>query len=573
MLRSFRCQDLANLLSYAGQSKNGKKTELFERCQQLLKRGNPNIQLKIKEIHKLVLSDMLLNDLYRLSNQYINNNNSSRLSVAAYSNLIVNGPMGAHNPHLLNSNSNSSTSNSPDPISMHSGGSASGMYRMPPQHQMPPSSFQPAGMTNNTFASSSMSLRSHPHHNPHHNHHQIPPLSHIHTAAGHHHHYHNIHQAPSISPAAAAMAASVSRTPPTTIVKFEKLAFYEHIAEIQPATKLVLNNNGMYSKSNSTPYSIHFTLSIDQLNQVLEGRYVQNGKHEFRVQVHLRFGYAESNPVAQQRQQRDVLPPNLIVTVNQKPAMLPTPKPTSKPGSDVIRPGRSIDITPQIRLTPGQNKVDIIWTNEADKFHAVSVYLFRKLSVQQLVQQVKKNGMLPSSVTKQMVIDKLTISDDDLEIETETYKVSLQCPLMKFRLQLPGRSRMCKHVQCFDIESFLMMNEKKPTWLCPVCDQYIEFDTLIIDSLMVEILEKCKDAEEVQFGPDGEWSRIGANPSASGSSTSAGPGTAIKTEHGSKSNNSSIAAESLLSDEDDLDTSGIDKQDLVNICGKLNPSL
>lgn len=51
MLKMFRCQDLANLLAYAGQSKNGKKTELYERSLSLLRKGNPSIQFKIKEIH------------------------------------------------------------------------------------------------------------------------------------------------------------------------------------------------------------------------------------------------------------------------------------------------------------------------------------------------------------------------------------------------------------------------------------------------------------------------------------------------------------------------------------------
>lgn len=52
MLKSFRCQDLANLLAFAGQSKNGKKSELLERCINILKKGNASIQLKIREIHK-----------------------------------------------------------------------------------------------------------------------------------------------------------------------------------------------------------------------------------------------------------------------------------------------------------------------------------------------------------------------------------------------------------------------------------------------------------------------------------------------------------------------------------------
>ena len=51
MLKSFRCQDLANLLAFAGQSKNGKKSELYDRCINILKRGSVNIQSKIREIH------------------------------------------------------------------------------------------------------------------------------------------------------------------------------------------------------------------------------------------------------------------------------------------------------------------------------------------------------------------------------------------------------------------------------------------------------------------------------------------------------------------------------------------
>jgi hypothetical protein len=52
MLKTFRCQDLANLLAYANHSKNGKKTELFDRCKTLLEKGGVHIQMRIKEIYK-----------------------------------------------------------------------------------------------------------------------------------------------------------------------------------------------------------------------------------------------------------------------------------------------------------------------------------------------------------------------------------------------------------------------------------------------------------------------------------------------------------------------------------------
>ena len=52
MLQSFRCQDLANLLACTGQSKNGKKSELYERCVHILRQGRPGVPAKIKEIYK-----------------------------------------------------------------------------------------------------------------------------------------------------------------------------------------------------------------------------------------------------------------------------------------------------------------------------------------------------------------------------------------------------------------------------------------------------------------------------------------------------------------------------------------
>ena len=98
MLKVFRCQDLINLLSFAGQSKNGKKSELYDRCVAILRRGNPNFQLKIKELYTRL---------------------SAMPGSALYSNF--------HNP---NSNS-STTSNSPDPSAMMNGGNPASLARYP----------------------------------------------------------------------------------------------------------------------------------------------------------------------------------------------------------------------------------------------------------------------------------------------------------------------------------------------------------------------------------------------------------------------------------------------------------
>ena len=48
-------------------------------------------------------------------------------------------------------------------------------------------------------------------------------------------------------------------------------------------------------------------------------------------------------------------------------------------------------------------------------------------------------------------------------------KVSLRCPLTFRRIAVPARGHECRHIQCFDLESYLKLNCEKGVWKCPVC--------------------------------------------------------------------------------------------------------
>lgn len=55
---------------------------------------------------------------------------------------------------------------------------------------------------------------------------------------------------------------------------------------------------------------------------------------------------------------------------------------------------------------------------------------------------------------------------------TETYfyaQVSLKCPITFKKIVLPARGHDCKHIQCFDLESYLQLNCERGSWRCPVC--------------------------------------------------------------------------------------------------------
>uniref|UniRef100_A0A8C5S4L5 SP-RING-type domain-containing protein n=1 Tax=Laticauda laticaudata TaxID=8630 RepID=A0A8C5S4L5_LATLA len=76
------------------------------------------------------------------------------------------------------------------------------------------------------------------------------------------------------------------------------------------------------------------------------------------------------------------------------------------------------------------------------------------------------------------------------------------------RLSVPCRAETCAHLQCFDAVFYLQMNEKKPTWMCPVCDKPATYDQLMIDGLV----ESSEDSDEGSTCDAG----MGPGPSGSG---------------------------------------------------------
>jgi SUMO ligase MMS21 Smc5/6 complex component len=54
-------------------------------------------------------------------------------------------------------------------------------------------------------------------------------------------------------------------------------------------------------------------------------------------------------------------------------------------------------------------------------------------------------------------------------VEQTALKVSLKCPITFKKINLPARGHDCKHIQCFDLESYLQLNCERGSWRCPVC--------------------------------------------------------------------------------------------------------
>lgn len=74
--------------------------------------------------------------------------------------------------------------------------------------------------------------------------------------------------------------------------------------------------------------------------------------------------------------------------------------------------------------------------------------------------------------------------------------------LGKMRLMIPCRALTCSHLQCFDATLYIQMNEKKPTWVCPVCDKKAPYEHLIIDGSVTQPLSPHPTEREIRYSKE-----------------------------------------------------------------------
>ncbi|XP_061830908.1 E3 SUMO-protein ligase PIAS1-like isoform X1 [Nerophis lumbriciformis] len=283
-------------------------------------------------------------------------------------------------------------------------------------------------------------------------------------------------------------------------VKLQRLPFYDMFDELIKPTSLASDNSQRFQET-----CFAFALTPQQVQQISSSMDISGTKCDSSVQVQLRFCLSETSCP-----QEDHFPPSLCVKVNGKPCNLPGYLPPTKNGVEPKRPSRPINITSLVRLsTTVPNTIVVSWTAEIGRNYSMAVYLVKQQSSTVLLQRLRAKGIRNPDHSRALIKEKLT-ADPDSEIATTSLRVSLLCPLGKMRLMIPCRALTCSHLQCFDATLYIQMNEKKPTWVCPVCDKKAPYEHLIIDGLFVEILNNCMDCDEIQFKEDGNWSPMRA---------------------------------------------------------------
>ncbi|KAH8673691.1 PINIT domain-containing protein [Xylariales sp. PMI_506] len=178
-----------------------------------------------------------------------------------------------------------------------------------------------------------------------------------------------------------------------------------------------------------------------------------------------------------------------------------------KPGST-----RPVDITDSLRLdkTIYVNTIEFTYalTNKvksgqdpASQKFFLALCICKTIPVDELVGKIKGR-----KIPKASVIRELTKAAHDPDVVATSQVLSLKCPLSYTRLRTPCRSTSCSHIQCFDAEMYLQLQQQGPQWICPVCNKSATFDSLAIDEYVKEILDNTSSSiEQVTIEPDGQW--------------------------------------------------------------------
>uniref|UniRef100_A0A672YFU1 Zinc finger, MIZ-type containing 2 n=1 Tax=Sphaeramia orbicularis TaxID=375764 RepID=A0A672YFU1_9TELE len=181
---------------------------------------------------------------------------------------------------------------------------------------------------------------------------------------------------------------------------------------------------------------------------------------------------------------------------------------------------------------PGRNTIQITVTACCCS-HLFILQLVHRPSVRSVLQGLMKKRLLAAEhcVTK----IKRNFSSGSIPgtpglngedgVEQTAIRVSLKCPITFRRIQLPARGHDCRHIQCFDLESYLQLNCERGTWRCPVCNKTALLEGLEVDQYMLGILIYVQNSEyeEISIDPVCSWKPVPVKPDIHVKEESDGP--------------------------------------------------
>ncbi|EXM01532.1 hypothetical protein NOF04DRAFT_1061622 [Fusarium oxysporum II5] len=187
-------------------------------------------------------------------------------------------------------------------------------------------------------------------------------------------------------------------------------------------------------------------------------------------------------------------------------------------------------------LVEGENKMTISYpvveqNSKPGYKHFMAIEIVETMS-HGAITDLLHSRHLPAEETRYKIICRLRPSDsDDIIVQDETLPISLADPFSKQRVAVPVRGSQCKHLECFDLETFLgTRSGKEPQkgggpqqqgeepslvdrWGCPICGLDARPISLLVDDYLVAVRRSLISngdtrTRNIKAAPDGTWSAV-----------------------------------------------------------------
>jgi len=184
----------------------------------------------------------------------------------------------------------------------------------------------------------------------------------------------------------------------------------------------------------------------------------------------------------------------------------------------------SLDITPSLPNPSKKTEIDMIFIEK--EIYGLQLAICEYRSPEKLFHhlsgRVKKisyeDGL---SEAKRYINCQTVVIDDDSdsgEVSDVSLTFQLTCPISMRPMEVPVRGSKCKHMQCFDLRTFLHSNSfpSGHRWRCACCELFVNASNLVVCGLFERMLQQHKEAAErgqdkIQFKGDGSWGLLEEN--------------------------------------------------------------
>ncbi|OJD28414.1 hypothetical protein ACJ73_00192 [Blastomyces percursus] len=185
--------------------------------------------------------------------------------------------------------------------------------------------------------------------------------------------------------------------------------------------------------------------------------------------------------------------------------------------------GRDLPVNITSSLKEGLNEmsITIIWgAAERNKkaTYAMVLEIVEFASLSRIASFIQCQSFSTTLAQIKNRLTGLNTNDDDIAVVDQHITIDLVDPFTARIFNIPARTKFCAHMECFDLETFLMTRLPKlgkghsmaEDWKCPICGNDARPKSLIMDDFFIAVRRELEEKKQLEVKailvrPDGSW--------------------------------------------------------------------